>query len=423
LEGKAIMGDPSRVRVLGPLAPYAEGFGAELGRLGYTPLSAANQLRVLAHLSRWLSEQGLDAAGLTLVTLTKFLAARRAAGYTSWLSARGLVPLLGYLREVGAAPQPVAVVEVAPIEVLLGRYRDYLLCERGLTAGTVRGYVDLVRPFVVARAGAEGLGIETLTAAEVSGFVLGAVRGRCSGSAKLLMTALRSLLRFLHVAGDLPAALDAAVPSAAVWRLAGLPQALDEGQLGALLDGCDRGTATRGRDTAILALLARLGLRRGEVAALSLQDIDWRAGEITIRGKGDRQLPLPLPFDVGEAVVAYLRERPVSPGCRAVFVAARAPYRALSPEGVTAVVTRAGHRGGLGSIGAHRLRHTAATQMLRAGAPLSEIGQLLRHRSVSSTAIYAKVDRDALAALARPWPADAQPADAQPADVQPADAR
>lgn len=400
------MGDLSRVRVTGPLEPYAVGFGAELCRLGYTPLSAANQLRLMAHLSRWLAAQGLDSAGLAPAGVAGFLAARRAAGYTQWLSVRGLEPLLGYLREVGVAPRPVAPVVVAPVEVLLERYRGYLIGERGLTAATVRGYVDLVRPFLAARAGADGLGLDALTAAEVSAFVLSAVRGRCSGSAKLLVTALRSLLRFLHVAGMLPAALAPAVPSAAGWRLAGLPQALDAGQLHWLLIGCDRDTATGLRDFAILTLLVRLGLRRGEVAALMLDDIDWRAGEIVIRGKSDRQERLPLPVDVGAAVVAYLRRRPVAQGCRAVFLRARAPHRALNAATVTSIVSCAGNRAGLGQIGAHRLRHTAATQMLRAGAPLTEIGQVLRHRSALSTAIYAKVDRDALRALARPWPGD-----------------
>jgi integrase/recombinase XerD len=302
---------------------------------------------------------------------------------------------------------------VAPVEVLLERYRGYLLGERGLSAGTVRGYVDRVRPFVAAHAGSDGLVLDSLSAAEVSEFVLGAVRGRCSGSAKLLVTALRSLLRFLHVDGVLPAPLGAVVPSAAGWRLSGLPQALDPAQLRALLAGCDLRTGTGRRDFAILTLLVRLGLRRGEVAALRLDDIDWRAGEITIRGKGDRQERLPLPIDVGRAVVAYLRDRPVADGCRAVFLPVQAPLRALSPEAVSAVVTRAGQRAGLGPVAAHRLRHTAATQMLRAGAPLTEIGQLLRHRSAVSTAIYAKVDRDALRGLARPWPADSRPGEAR----------
>jgi integrase/recombinase XerD len=399
------MGDPSRVRVRGPLEPYARGFGVELARLGYSPLSVANQLRLMAHLSRWLAAQRLGAAGLTPAVVTRFAAARRAAGYTAWISVRGLEPLVGYLREVGAAPRPVAPVAVRPAEVLLERYCDYLLGERGMAAVTVRGYLDRVRPFVAAHVGSDGLGVGGLTAAQVSGYVLGAVRGRGPGSAKHLVTALRSLLGFLHVAGEIPAALAPAVPSAAGWRLAGLPRALEEGALRALLAGCDRTTATGRRDFAVLTLLVRLGLRRGEVAALRLEDIDWRAGEILIRGKSDRQERLPLPDDVGQAVVAYLHDRPRVERCRAVFVTARAPHRGMTPGAVTKLVNRAASRAGLGPIGAHRLRHTAATRMLRAGAPLNEIGQLLRHRSALSTAIYAKVDHDALRGLARPWPA------------------
>ena len=316
------MGDPSRVRVRGPLEPYAAGFGVELGRLGYTPLSAANQLWLMAHLSRWLAAQRLGAAELTPARVSGFLVARRAAGYTQWCSAQGLAPLLGYLREVGAAPRPVAPVAVTPAEELLERYRGYLLGERGLTAGTVRGYVDRVRPFVAAHVGSDGLGLGGLTAAQVSGYVLGAVRGRGPGSAKLLVTALRSLLMFLHVTGEIPTALAAAVPSVAGWRLAGLPRALEDGALRALLASCDRTTATGRRDFAILTLLARLGLRAGEVAALRLE----RHRLARRRDRGPRQGRPP-----GAAAAARRRRRgggrpTCTTGrrverCRAVFVA------------------------------------------------------------------------------------------------------
>jgi len=196
-----------------------------------------------------------------------------------------------------------------------------------------------------------------------------------------------------------------AVPSVAHWRLAGLPRALDADQVRRLLASCDQTSTAGRRDFAILMLLARLGLRRGEVAAIELGDLDWRAGEILVRGKGNRHERLPLPADVGQAVADHLRPgRPKSAEGRCVFLRLRAPHRALGAGGVGDVVIAAGRRAGLGAIGAHRLRHTAATEMLRAGASLPEIGQVLRHRRVSSTAIYAKVDREALRSLARPWP-------------------
>jgi integrase len=190
------------------------------------------------------------------------------------------------------------------------------------------------------------------------------------------------------------------------WRLASLPKALEPGELRRLLAACDRRTRTGRRDYAIVLLLSRLGLRAGEAAQLGLDDIDWRHGEIAVCGKGDRAERLPLPADVGAAIAAYLRHgRPDTAEGRSVFVRVHAPHRALTTGGVTEVVFGAAQRAGLGKLHAHRLRHTAATAMLRAGSPLPEVGQVLRHRSALSTAIYAKVDRDALTVLARPWPA------------------
>jgi integrase/recombinase XerD len=403
------MRDPSRVRVSGPLEEYASGFAAELARVGYMRDAVACQLRLMAHLSGWLAGKDMDAAGLTAAAAAEeFFAARRAAGHTTLRSSRALEPLLAYLRELGVVLPAAVVVAATPAQELLERYRRYLLCERGLAAGTVRGYVDIVRSFVAGRLAADGSGLERLAAGDVSGYVLAECPGRSQGSAKLLVTALRSLLGFLHVEGVLAESLRGAVPSVAGWRLAGLPRGLEPAQVRRLLAGCDRRSRVGRRDFAILTLLVRLGLRRGEVARLELRDVDWRAGEILIRGKGDRQERLPLPADIGEAIAGYLaRGRPASAEGRCVFVRVKAPHRPLTPGGITNVVVAAGRRAGLGQIGAHQLRHTAATEMLRAGATLPEIGQVLRHRSLLTTAIYAKVDREALRSLARPWPGGA----------------
>lgn len=399
------MGDPSRVRVAGPLAVFAEGFAGELARLGYKPNAAADQLRLMAHLSRWMDAERYEAAGLTPPVAEAFLAARRAAGYVQWLSSRALVPLLGYLRGLGAVPAP-APVPVTPAEALLGRYQRYLVTERGLAFSTARDYSGLVRPFLAQREAAGGLRLEQLTAAEVTAFVLDRCPRMGRGSAKLMVTALRSLLGFLHVSGMIAEPLGQVVPAVARWRLAGLPKALEPGQVAALLASCNQHTAAGRRDFAMLTLLARLGLRAGEVAALALDDIGWRAGEITVRGKGSRSERLPLPADVGEAITCYLRDGRPEPfeGMRQVFLRARAPHRGLTSAGVTAAVCSAGQRAGIGQVFAHRLRHSAATSMLAAGAPLSEIGQVLRHQRLLSTAIYAKADIGALRALARPWP-------------------
>jgi len=313
--------------------------------------------------------------------------------------------VLGHLRGRGIVPAPEEQT-LSPTEVLLEQYRRYLTVERGLAAGTVRGYVDIVRPFVESRATAAGeVALSDLSPADVLGFLLAQAQWRSRKSAKLLVSALRSLLGFWHVQGLIGRSLAGAVPSVAGWRLAGLPRALEAGQVRVLLDSCDHSTVAGIRDSAILTLLVRLGMRRGEVAALTLDDVDWRAGEIVVRGKGDRVERLPLPADVGEAIAVYLRDgRPPGVRDREVFVRVKAPWGPLTAGGITQVVVSASKRAGLGEVTAHRLRHTAATELLRQGAPLQEIGELLRHRSMLSTTIYAKVDRDRLRELARPWP-------------------
>ena len=390
---------PSCVRVAGPLAPFAAGFGEELAGLGYTPLSAANQLRVLAHASRWLQGQELEADEFTPERVGLFLQARRAEGYTCWLSERGLAPLLGYLRDAGAVPVGEQPAPCTAADALLERYRMYLLAERGLVASTAGYYLAEARLFLAA---APDLG--SLTAAGVSDFVRQQCRARSTAKAKILVTALRSLLRFLHVDGVIAEPLACAVPAVAGWRGGSLPRALGRDQVTRLLESCDQSAVTGRRDLAVLTLLARLGLRAAEVAALELGDIDWRAGELVIRGKGRRAERLPLPADAGAAVAGYLRGGRAPGQCRSVFLSARAPYGGVSAGAVKAIVRSACRRAGLPPAGAHRLRHTAATEMLRAGSPLAEVGQVLRHRAASTTAIYAKVDHDALRELARPWP-------------------
>jgi integrase/recombinase XerD len=402
-EGALIVEDPSRARVSGPLQPHAQGFTAELARLGYTSGSAYGQMLLMAHVSRWLAGEGLDAGGLTPETAERFLVARRAAGYVLYLSPKALAPLLGFLRRAGAAPEAPPPVAAGPADELLDRYRRYLVTERGLAAETAAGYAARVRTFVAARV---DQGLAGLTAAEVTVFVVETCPSMRKGTAKLTVTALRSLLGWLHLAGEIPGPLAWAVPAVASWRLAALPSPLDPAQVQAMLAGCDTGAPAGLRDLAMLTLLARLGLRAGEVAALSLDDIDWRAGEVTVTGKGRRSERLPLPADAGEAVAAYLRDGRPEPfeGARNVFLRTRAPHRRLTSTGVSQAVFAAGQRAGIEGIFAHRLRHSAATGMLRAGASLPEVGQVLRHRRLLSTAIYAKTDVPALRALALPWP-------------------
>lgn len=397
-------GNSSRVRLAGPLEAFGSGFAMELARAGYKKNPVCDQLRLMAHLSRWLSGEGLGPEDLMPEVCDAFLAARRDAGYTLWLSRKALVPMLHYLREIGAVP-PVPPAERSPRAALLARYHEYLISERGLKHSTASGYVNFVDPFLRKRESPDGtLRLEDLSARDITAFVVAEVPGRPMGSAKLTVCALRSLLGFLHVDGVLTQSLASAVPSVAGSRLAGLPTALEPGQTRQLVASCDRGSVVGRRDFAVLTMLTRLGLRAGELTAMQLNDIDWRAGEIIVRGKGDRRERLPLPVDVGRAVAAYLRRgRPITE-CRALFLRVRAPHRALTSSGVSAIVIGAARKAGLPPVAAHQLRHTAATEMLRAGASLSDVGQVLRHRSALSTATYAKVDRIALRRIARPWP-------------------
>lgn len=399
------MTSPSQVRVRGPLEAFVPGFVEELGGLGYTPVAAVFQLQLMAHASRWLEAAGVGLDALTSDIVERFLAERRAAGYTNYVTSRAMAPLLGYLRALGVAPAAQRAQPDTPAEQLLERFGEYLTIERGVAAGTVVDYVHAVRPFLAAIGGDGELGLQRLTAADVTEFVVARCPRQSRGAAKMTVTALRSLLGFLHVEGLIARSLVGAVPSAASWRLSGLPRALEPEQVRRLLDSCDRSTRTGRRDFAILTMLVRLGLRAGEVAGLTLEDVDWRAGELVVVGKGRRAERLPLPIDVGEAITTYLRDgRPASAQDRSLFVRVKAPHRGLTAGAITQVVVSAGRRAGLGQIHAHRLRHTAATQMLRAGGSLEEIGQVLRHRAALTTAIYAKVDRDALRQLARPWP-------------------
>jgi integrase/recombinase XerD len=399
------MGSRSGVRIAGPLAGLARGFDESLVRRGYRPGPATRQLRLMADVSRWLAERGLEADELTQAATERFSAERRAAGRTRLVSARALRPLLDYLRESGVAPPPSAVAPSTASEALLERYASHLLVGRGLSASTVRNYVGLARAFLSWREAAAGeLGLGQLDAAAVSEFVLEEARRLSVGSANCAVTRLRALLRFLHLEGEVPSDLAGAAPPIASWRLASLVKALDERSVAQLLSSCDRRTRVGRRDFAILTLLSRLGLRAGELAALRLDDVDWRAGELLIRGKGSRRERLPLPADVGETLAAWLTRGRPRRGSVFLFTRLRAPHGGLSAGAVSCVVRRACRRAGLPLVGAHRLRHTAATEMLRSGGDLTEVGQVLRHRSRDVTSIYAKVDRVALAAVVRPWP-------------------
>lgn len=398
-------GNPSRVKVTGPLVPYVAGFRAELETQGYRPHALTDQLRLMAHVSGWLTSNGFAVEELTSDRIDAFLVARRGAGYALWCSAKGVAPLIAHLRHVGAVPVPKPSLPTTPAEQLLEDFRAYLFEERGLAAATVSSDLHVARLFLATRPQAAGLGLEELGASAVAEFVREECRHRSPGSARYIVAGLRAFLRFCHLTGRTPWPLVDAVPRIASWRLAALPRALDPAALAALLESCDRRTTFGRRDFAVLMMLVRLGLRAGEVAALRLEDIDWREGELLVRGKGPKHERLPLPSDVGEAIAGWLRRGRPRCAAREVYTRVRAPHRRLTAGGISAIVRAACGRAGIPEVNAHRLRHSAATEMLRAGAGLREIGEVLRHRSVLTTSMYAKVDHSSLRSLTKPWPA------------------
>ncbi len=391
----------------GPLASCAAGFAVWLRSRSYSPSSVASRLWQLDQLSRWLERRGLGAGELTGERAAEFASSRLEAGLVSWTSPTSAELPLMYLREIGVVASPAAPVADGPLEELLAEYRRYLFVERRLVEHTVDWcYVPTARLFLSRGQGLDALELERLSAADVSRFLAVECAKRSVSGARDLASALRSFLRFLHVTGLIELPLVWAVPPVANRRDCSLPRGLEPAAVKKLLASCDRRRTVGRRDYAILLLLSRLGLRRGEVAAIRLEDIDWRAGELVIHGKSSRHDVLPLPVDVGQAVVSYLRRRPRCE-TRALFVRITAPLQELTPHAIGSIVREACTRSGLPRVGAHRLRHTAATEMLRRGGSLSEIAQVLRHSELKTTTQYAKVDRTKLTALARPWPSRA----------------
>jgi site-specific recombinase XerD len=390
------------------LARYAPGFEQELGRRGYAANSVRGRLKQFDDLSRWLERRGLAPGELTSERVDLFLRERRAAGSASWVSPRSMSLPLGYLRSVGAMPPPPAATVVeGPVDRLLSDYHRYLVSERGCTEGTFARCEPDVRLLLSEWVEQNGSAFRHLSAADVSRPLTRECSRRSVAGARRLMSVTRSLLRYLHVVGAIDTSLVAAVPSVADLRDRTLPKGLEPATVARLLSSCDRRRAVGRRDYAMLLLMARLGLRAGEVAALQLDDLDWHQGEVLVRGKGRRYERLPLPGDVGTALAAYLRHSRPACADRAVFLRVIAPAGALTAQAVNAVVRDACRRAGVPRVGPHSLRHTAATEMLRSGASLPQVAEVLRHRHLTTTVIYAKVDRAALRELAQPWPGGA----------------
>ena len=398
-------GSVTSVVMVGPLGQFADAYRAELTARGYAPRTIVNEVRQVARLSCWLEASGLRAADLSRARIEQFLTARRDAGQRATRS--GLLCLLDVVRSVGTIEsEPLAVRAGSPADELLASFRSYLLHERALVLSTADAYVAYARRFL------DGLSREDqlvgVTAREVTEAVLRESTIVSPRAAQYFVTALRSFLRYCFVEGVIETDLSPATLAVSGGQRSSLPKRISRSDARALLDSCDRRRAVGRRDYAAIITLLRLGLRASELAGLTLDDIDWRAAELVIRGKGGRCDRLPLPADVGAAIAAYLRRgRPDGHQRREVFVRTRAPVGPLGRGGVSAIVRRACRRAGITAVGAHRLRHTAACEMVAAGVPLAQIGQVLRHRNPQSTAVYARVDLNQLRLLAPPWPGGA----------------
>lgn len=391
----------------GPLSPHLDSFAEALVGLGYARRTAGFQFNLLDRMGQWLNGNHLTVADLKERIVDRFLEEQRRQGKRGKGDRATLRRFLDHLRHKGVVPMRAPVPAAHPLALLESRYEQYLRKERGLSTDTVRNYLPFVHRFLGERFVDAPLRLGELHASDSSAFILRHARSTGLGRTKLMVTALRSFLRFLLQHGEIDTDLAASVPAVSGWRQAAVPKHLGAEEVQRLLNDCNRNTAGGRRNYAILLLLARLGLRAGEVVALQLDDVDWRVGEIKIRGKGSVQDRLPLFADVGEAVADYLRQDRPRCASRRVFIRMRAPHRGfVSPAAVSTIVERAVDRTGLHPPirGAHLLRHSLATGMLRCGASMAEIGQVLRHRAANTTEIYAKVDFEGLRALARCWP-------------------
>lgn len=396
----------------GPLSPHIESYRAKLEGLGYKPAPVLYHLRFFAKLDLWLLTRKQRLWQLNEKTVDKFLERLRAKHPTVCRGAPSASRLLlTVLRDMGVVAPKREPVATSPAERLANQYRVFLKQERGLVCATIQNYSRHVDGFLAEQFGSGRINLRALGVSDIGAFVRRHAPRHGRGWAAQMVTALRSFFRFAQLQGVIKLDLAALVPSVPSWEISGPPKHLRSKAVQRVLSACDRSTVRGKRDYAILLLLARLGLRAGEIVALQLDDIDWANGELVVRSKkGDGWARLPLLMDVGQALERYLMVRPPGP-YRNVFVRGYAPYTPFVASGpVSVLVRKAIEMAGVKSArtGAHIFRHSLATEMLRRGVSLAEIGRVLRHRDPDSTAIYARVDLEGLRELALPWPGGAR---------------
>ncbi len=390
-----------------PLLVHVLPFADSLTESGYAATTIQSKLGLLIDLGEWLRRRGLAVKDLDERRIETFITDRRRNGLLRRGDRTTVRQLLNHLREHHVVQRVTQTGDVSPLAAILDRYEKHLRSERGLTTATIINYLPFARKFLSDRFGKGPFLLKVVRPCDISGFILRHARTMSCRRAQLMTTAFRSFFRFLFQHGELQVDLAPSIPTVADWRLSTLPRYITAEEVIRVLGSCDRHTATGRRDYALLLLLARLGLRAGEIVAMQLDDIDWRSGEILVRGKGLLYDRMPLPVDVGQALAVYLRRDRPSSKTRRVFVCRKAPQRGFSgPSTVSTIMRRALDRAGLdpGFKGAHLLRHSLATSMIRSGASMSEIGEILRHRSPNTTEIYAKLDFEGLRSLAQPWP-------------------
>lgn len=396
----------------GPIAAHISMFATSRNERGYALHSIHRQVLLAACFSQWLRQEGVGLRHVNSDHPSRYLRYRARRVRPRPGDAAALRQLIDFLRCEGLiAAEKMSARRLTPAERCAEAYAQHLREVRALAKATIVNYVPFIRGFLADRFRDRPVILSRLSACDVVRFVQRQASHLHLKRAKLLTAALRSFLRYARYRGDISLDLAAAVPIVANWSMPSIPRAIGADQVRQLLSSIDRCTAIGRRDYAILLLLARLGLRSGEVAFLELDDIAWDPGTVSVRGKGSQRTALPLPTDVGEAIVAYLRHgRPRSTD-RHVFLRNKAPIRGfLSQCAIGSIIRHAIHRASIQAptTGAHQFRHALACQMLRQGASLTEIGEVLRHRNPQTTTIYAKVDLKALRTLALPWPGGAR---------------
>jgi site-specific recombinase XerD len=402
--------DPEIVHRLrfGPLGPHIDAFARMLFEQGYSCPAAKQKIHLIAELSLWLNGRHLALSSLNEKTIDRFKQDRRRLHRGESAALRQIIQ---FLRRTDVIKTPRTKSKEPALERITEAFARYLAAERGLQSVTVVNYIRETRLFLRERYGHGPVLLKRICPKDITGFVLRRADAVSPRRAQLTVSALRSFFRFLLHRGKIRTDLAAVIPTVANWRLAVPPKFIEAADVERLLQSCDRNSAIGRRDHAVLLLLARLGLRAGEVDKMMLEDIDWDAGELLVRGKGGRQDCLPIPKDVGDALARYLRQDRPCCSSRRVFIRMNAPHQGFSSSvAVDNIVRRALTRAGLHPSlkGAHLLRHSLATKMLRHGASLPEIGQILRHTRVNTTEIYAKVDFASLSTLALPWPGGAK---------------